>query len=425
MEDDFEAELNQLETEFYQSVTKKKLIDIKSYLEQIEVVLPAQSIRPIVQFRLLVKASGSDLPCDGSWFKIHVVDQNLPNAIIISQPQGESIGFGMTGEWHVELQAPIDVGDYCLKIAMESVETDQADVEIPFTVELNSKRELSQPFKEKLLFFVALLGFVIGISWLEFSTEMKTAYKNWTKDISAKFTDTAKIKNSEESANKQRLDSKTKAYIDKMLEQSFTNLSVAKRQKAWQKLSLFVNLQTDVNNSFVREIQKKRAQHKHQMEKWLLTNKNSEESIKRIQVLAFVDDDKNAQRRLGDYYASGKNVVKNLGKAWQWYQRASNKGDIEAQKLLAGLEAKADQLLTSLELVERIQGYEITEATASAGGINAQLWMGYRYESGDGIPRNLYVAADWYRKAAEQGNSFASEKLGKIVDLIEKQKKKF
>jgi TPR repeat protein len=51
--------------------------------------------------------------------------------------------------------------------------------------------------------------------------------------------------------------------------------------------------------------------------------------------------------------------------------------------------------------------------------------MGYRYESGDGISRNLVIASKWYRKAAEQGNSFANEKLEKIVDLIGKQKKEF
>ncbi len=427
MEDDFEAELNQLEAEFYQSVMDKKLKDIEPYLEQIEVILPAQPIPPIVPFRLLVKASGSDLLCDGSWFKVYVIDQNLPDAIIISQPQGESISYGMTGEWHVELQAPIDVGDYCLNITVESVETDLSIVETPFTVELGSERELSLPFKEKALYFIALLGVVFGVSWLVFSTEMKTAYESWNKNISVTSTDiTQRSKKSEEPAKKQRLDSKTKAYIDKMLEQSFTDLSDVKRQKAWQKLSQFIDLQTDANNPFVREIQKKRTQHKQQLEEWLLSNKNSEESLKRTQVLAFVDNDKNAQRRLGDYYASGKNVVQNLGKAWFWYQRASNKGDIEAQKLLAGLETKADQLLKSPKLVERIQGYEITEAAASAGGINAQLWMGYRYESGDGgVSRNLVISAKWYRKAAEQGNSFAGEKLKTLVDLIGKQKKEF
>jgi len=426
MGDNFDAELNQLEAEFYQSVMNNKLKDIEPYLEQIEVILPAQPISPIVPFRLLVKASGSDLLCDGSWFKIFVIDQDLPSATIISQPQGESISFGMTGEWHVELQAPIEVGEYCLHITVESVETDQSVVKIPFNVEPNSKREFSLPFKEQLLFFAAFLAFAFGISWLVFSTEIKTAYKNWNKDISAESTDIAPIsKKAEESAKKQRLDSKTKASIDKMLEQSFTDLSVVKRQKAWQKLSQFIDLQTDANDPFVLEIKKKRAQHKHQIEEWLLSNKNQKESLKRIQVLAFVDDDKYAQRRLGDFYASGRNVVKNLGKAWQWYQRAAIKGDVESQRRLAKLEEKADQLLKSPMLDDRKQGYEITEVAASAGGINAQLWMGYRYESGDGISRNLVIASKWYRKAAEQGNSFANEKLEKIVDLIGKQKKEF
>jgi TPR repeat protein len=36
------------------------------------------------------------------------------------------------------------------------------------------------------------------------------------------------------------------------------------------------------------------------------------------------------------------------------------------------------------------------------------------YENGRGIPNNDREAARWYRKAAEQGNSWAQQKLGSL-----------
>ncbi len=420
---DLEAELDRLEAEFYQSAVNKDLKNIEPYLDQIEMILPDQPINPIMQFRVLVKASGSDLPCDGSWFQISVADQDLPIATIISQPQGDSISFGMTGEWYVELPAPLEMGDYWLQATMGSIETDRRIVKTPFAVLLNSESELHPSFKKRVLFSITFLSSVFGIIWLIFSSQLNTTNQDQSKKTSTISPKTAQVsKKGKEITTNQILDSKTKIFIDKMLEQSFNDLSVTTRQKAWQKLSQFIDLQTDADNTLVREIRKRRADHKHQMEEWLISNENLQESLKRIQVLAFIDDDEHAQRRLGNYYAFGKNVVKNLGKAWQWYQRAASKGDIKSQQLLTALEAQADQLLKSPSLNDRIQAYQVTEAAASAGGINAQLWMGYRYESGDGISQNLLIAADWYRQAAEQGSSIASKKLKKILDLISKHK---
>ena len=399
---DLETELDQLEAELYKSVINK---EIDPYLEQIEMILPDHPIKPIKHFRVLIKASGSDLPCDGDWFRISVVDEHPLDATIISQPHGKTIGYGMTGEWHVELAAPIDTGDYWLQAIVNSVDTDQRVVKIPFTVKLDDPTPKLYPsLKSPLFFSIAFLCTAFAIIWLKFSDT--TQIPNQVKGV----------------VSKQPLDYKTKKNVDEMLEQSFNDTSIAKRQKAWHKLTQFINLQADKNTPYVRQILKKRSFHKQQMEKWFKSNKNPQESFKRLQVLAFADD-VDAQRRLGDYYASAESVIVDLGKAWQWYHQAAVKGDIKSQQLLTKLEAKADQLLMSSDISDRTQGYKITEESAFAGGINAQLWMGYRYESGDGINSDLPIAAHWYRKAAEQGNSFASEKLVKILNLIAKQKK--
>ncbi|MCF6204320.1 MAG: sel1 repeat family protein [Methylococcaceae bacterium] len=427
-------EINQLEAESDQFSMNFEIKELDPYLEEFEIILPDLPITPFTQFRVLVKASGSDLPCDGKWFKISVAGLDLSDAKIISQPQGKTIGFGMTGEWSVELQAPMDVGEYWLHTSMESVETDRAIVKTPFRVVHNSDSKTTPFLLSPLFFSVVVLGAMLGLTWLLFSNEIKIIYNNWRGDVLNESSTSAVILKRDETSERVKINNKqqtfehlkTKATIDELLEKSFTDISVTNRQKAWKKVSQFIDSQSDSNNpynSYVLEIQQKRTEHKLQMEKWLASNENPQELLKRLLVLAFVDDDENAQRWLGSYYASEKNIAKDLGKTWRWYQRAANKGSAKSQKLLDELERQADQLLESSKPDERIKGYEITEAVASAGGINAQLWMGYRYESGDGVPKNLNVAASWYRKAAEQGNSFAKGKLEKVLSLIAKQKK--
>lgn len=429
-------EINQLEAESDQFAMNFEIKELDPYLEEFEIILPDLPITPFTQFRVLVKASGSDLPCDGKWFRISVAGLELSDATIISQPQGKTIGFGMTGEWSVELQAPMDVGEYWLHTSMESVETDRAIVKTPFRVEHNSDSKTTPLLLSPLFFSVTVLGAVFGITWLLFSTEMKIAYKDWKGNALNESTTSALVLKRDENllkrdgiskrvitgGKKQTFEQlKTKAIIDELLEKSFNDISVTKRQKAWKKISQFIDSKINVNNPYVQEIQQKRTEHKLQMEKWLASNENPQELLKRLLVLAFVDDDENAQRWLGNYYASEKNIAKDLGKTWRWYQRAANKGSVKSQKLLDELELQADQLLKSSNPDERIKGYEITEAVASAGGVNAQLWMGYRYESGDGVSKNLNVAANWYRKAAEQGDSFAGKKLEKVLSLIAKE----
>lgn len=411
------------ETEIYQLIMDKELKDLEPYLDQIELILPDRPITPLSQFRIVVKASGSDLPCNGSWFQISVAEQSLPNATIISQPQGETISFGMTGEWQVELQAPIEEGDYWLRAIMGPVETEESVVEIPFTVKNNPNQQSDKPVKNRTFYLITLLCIALGLIWLAFFQPKEPGYKVLNKYFggeSVELTSNAPIpiKMTEDTKKQSLEDFKTKAFIDELLEKSFNNSKVAVRQKAWQQLSQFIESQNDAENVYVQEILQQRTLHKNQLELWIRSNENPQELLKRLQVLASVDDE-HAQLWLGNYYASGKIVVKHLGKAWQWYQRAANKGNAEAQQLLDELEERADELLQSANLKQRIQGYEVTEEVAFAGGVNAQLWMGYRYEVGDGIDRNLVAAADWYRKAAEQGHTLAGEKLSSMLDILE------
>jgi hypothetical protein len=406
------------------------LPDIEPYLERIDLFLPETSIVPLAKFTLIVKANGSELPCDGSWFQITLAGQKLPIApktTIISKPRGKVLSPGIQGEWHIELQAPREEGDYLLNVIMDSVDTTQRIVKIPLTVKLILERGFNRALINRALTSIAYLGTALAVIWLAFSIDLETADEIMDSKISIPALDQtmkapleqgAEVEVSKTAKDQAQQYLKTKIFIDGLLEQSFNDESVLKRQDAWRKISQFIDSQGNADTPYLREILQRRYQYKQQVESWVISNDNPQELIKRLQVLAFVDDNQNAQRWLGNFYATGRIVIKHLGKAWLWYQRAANKGDVEAKQLLEELEIRADQMLHASNIDERLQGYEVAEEAASAGGVNSQLWMGYRYETGDGVERDLVIAASWYSKAAEQGNTLANEKLSRILDII-------
>jgi TPR repeat protein len=46
------------------------------------------------------------------------------------------------------------------------------------------------------------------------------------------------------------------------------------------------------------------------------------------------------------------------------------------------------------------------------GHAEAQNFLAFCYEKGDGVAKDLAQAVSWYRKSAEQGNAMAQNKLG-------------
>jgi TPR repeat protein len=70
-------------------------------------------------------------------------------------------------------------------------------------------------------------------------------------------------------------------------------------------------------------------------------------------------------------YSSGEGVPQDSTKVAQWYRRA-----------------------------------------AEQGNVNAQFNLGLMYRRGDGVPQDFTKAAQWYRRAAEQGDVIAQFNLG-------------
>jgi hypothetical protein len=87
--------------------------------------------------------------------------------------------------------------------------------------------------------------------------------------------------------------------------------------------------------------------------------------------------DSAAQVLVGESYAVGKGVERDLNRAAEWYRKAADKNDLSAELHLAAL---------------------------------------YR-DGGKGLPRDMEQAADWYRKAAEQGDAGAQATLGLLYSL--------
>jgi hypothetical protein len=84
-----------------------------------------------------------------------------------------------------------------------------------------------------------------------------------------------------------------------------------------------------------------------------------------------------AEVLVGDCYAQGKSVARDLKQAAAWYRRAAETGYIDAELHLAAL---------------------------------------YR-DGGKGFPRDMAQAAEWYRKAAEQGDAGAQGTLGVLYSI--------
>jgi TPR repeat protein len=84
-----------------------------------------------------------------------------------------------------------------------------------------------------------------------------------------------------------------------------------------------------------------------------------------------------AQTLVGESYATGKCVPRDLKQAAVWFRKAADKGDTGGEVHLAAL---------------------------------------YR-DGGKDFPRNMELAAEWYRKAAEQGDVTAQGVLGVLYSI--------
>jgi TPR repeat protein len=65
---------------------------------------------------------------------------------------------------------------------------------------------------------------------------------------------------------------------------------------------------------------------------------------------------------------------------------------------------------------DKVAAFNFYKAAAEGGNMNAQMAIGWKYESGEGVARNDTAALGWYLRAAERGHSNASNNIGALIN---------
>jgi TPR repeat protein len=131
-------------------------------------------------------------------------------------------------------------------------------------------------------------------------------------------------------------------------------------------------------------------------------------------------NDAGAQFELGSRFNYGRGVPKNVSEALHWLRSAAQRGNIEAQRLLAlklyyGYDVAADHV-EALQWAARL---------ADAGDIPGQMMLANMYANGEGAPRQLVRAYAWYAiaaAAAQQAVEKGEEGLRGMQDVAVDQR---
>ena len=115
----------------------------------------------------------------------------------------------------------------------------------------------------------------------------------------------------------------------------------------------------------------------------------------------------NAQCYLGYCFKDGVGVDKNYTEAVKWFRKAAEQGNDVAQVNL-GVCYESGQGVVK-DLAEAVKWYR---KAAEQGNANAQYILGICYQNGKGVVENSSEAVKWYLKSAEQGHAYAQCDLG-------------
>ena len=120
------------------------------------------------------------------------------------------------------------------------------------------------------------------------------------------------------------------------------------------------------------------------------------ESLKLAEVVKRANaNDANAQFELGSRFNYGRGTPKNVREALVWLRRAAQRGQIDAQRLLAVKLYNGYDVETDYE-----EALRWTQRLAESGDAPGQMMLGSMYANGEGGPRNLVRAYMWYDIAA-------------------------
>jgi TPR repeat protein len=118
-----------------------------------------------------------------------------------------------------------------------------------------------------------------------------------------------------------------------------------------------------------------------------------------------------AQFALSNAYAIGRGVPVDAQQALAWLQRAANNNHVPAMMAMAGL---LDSGAGGVERNPEEAAAWIKRA-AEQGSVNATYLYGERFAKGLGVPKDEKQAIAWYERAALRGHPAAQLALGRLV----------
>jgi hypothetical protein len=119
--------------------------------------------------------------------------------------------------------------------------------------------------------------------------------------------------------------------------------------------------------------------------------------------------DPEAAFNLGQAYRLGRGVPLDLGAAQMWYQRAADKGSVDAQTNLG---------LLLFQNGDHAAGLKWLRRAAEQGDPRALLVYGTALYNGDGVPQDKLLGYAFISHAAEQGLAPAKDTLDQLNQLM-------
>lgn len=139
-----------------------------------------------------------------------------------------------------------------------------------------------------------------------------------------------------------------------------------------------------------------------------LLGENQEElGFKWVQKAADAGD-VNGLAYVGNCYAEGLGVSPDPYKAKSYLQEAADQGQIEAICKLGELAMQEENYF---EAVKRFK------EAADEGYVRAENFLGICYAKGFGVPRNLRMAEEWFRRSDEKGDPDAKVLMKEYLHL--------
>ena len=176
------------------------------------------------------------------------------------------------------------------------------------------------------------------------------------------------------------------------------------------KKTIYVNIDnkvdTELSNQVLENIErgKDAAENLPQVLALLVQEELPEENISiSIEELLKLAQDGNtlAMLKLGESYQYGKGIPKDLDKAKEWYEKAAEKGNVDAMVNLGAL---------YYEQRDKTKTIEWYEKAAEKGNDWAMFSLGVLYSK----QRDYAKAIEWSEKAVEKGNGMAILFLGEL-----------